>query len=83
MVGGPRLDVTPGGKDDLTDKKFGYWTVIELSHRDENSHLYWKCQCGKCGDIYNVWDASLKRGDSSGCKRCRSGTKSRKRSIGR
>ena len=33
---------------DLTGLKFGRWTVINFSHKDEKRIAYWLCKCD-CG----------------------------------
>ena len=48
--------------DDLTDRHFGYWTVIKKATQQN----YWTCKC-KCGTIRDVFRGSLIQGTSKGC----------------
>lgn len=38
---------------DLTGKRFGRWTVIEVDREASKSQIYWKCRCD-CGTIKSV-----------------------------
>ena len=49
-------------KDDLTDKNFGYWTVIKKSSKSN----YWTCQC-KCGTIKDIFRGNLIQGTYKSC----------------
>lgn len=49
---------------DLTERKFGRWTVIKLFEGQQDTT--WKCRC-VCGVIKNVNGESLKRGLSVSC----------------
>lgn len=54
---------------DLTNKKFGKWTVLyPVGGKDEYSSrsIYWHCRCG-CGTEKDVSSNSLVRGDSLSC----------------
>jgi len=54
---------------DLTDQKFGFWTVLERAgtKTDRSQCLsLWKCQCD-CGTIKVVNREDLKRGRSKSC----------------
>lgn len=51
-------------KNDLTDKKFGRWTVIERAERITSQ--LWLCRCD-CGTIRKVQHASLLSGKSLSC----------------
>lgn len=51
---------------DLTGKKFGYLTVLELDKTKKSNAKYWKCQC-ECGTIKSVQGAHLKSGSVSSC----------------
>ena len=53
---------------DLTGKKFGRWTVIELDQEYNlpNHSIYWKCQCD-CGTIRPVMGQNLRNGISKSC----------------
>lgn len=60
---------------DLTGKKFGRLTVLELHHskqmynkqgKKDGHYYYWKCQC-ECGNIINVWSGHLISGHTFSC----------------
>lgn len=54
---------------DLTNEKFGRWTVLEISERRKNNgkvDIYWKCRCD-CGNIKSVKGENLKSGVSKSC----------------
>lgn len=51
---------------DLTNQKFGKWTVIKFNHRDKNSNAYWLVRCD-CGTEKTVIGDSLKNGRSKSC----------------
>lgn len=51
---------------DLTGKKFGYLTVLELDKTRKSNVKYWKCQC-ECGTIKSVQGGHLKDGTSTSC----------------
>jgi hypothetical protein len=53
---------------DLTGKKFGDWTVLRKGDV-RKGRPYWWCVC-KCGLEKQVDGASLRNGDSTGCKEC-------------
>lgn len=55
-------------KHDLTDKVFGYWTVLGLSENQDNTYgdTRWTCKC-RCGAIKDVLGNPLLRGDSKSC----------------
>ena len=59
---------------DLTGKKFGKWTVLELGEPtytiSGHKRTMWKCQC-ECGKVRDVWAASLREGKSCSCGTCR------------
>lgn len=42
-------------KHDLTDKVFGYWTVLGLSENQDDTYgdTRWTCKC-RCGTIKDV-----------------------------
>ena len=50
-------------KHDLTDKVFGYWTVLGLSENQDNTYgdTRWMCKCC-CGAIKDVLGNPLLRG---------------------
>lgn len=58
-------------RKDLTDKKFGRWTVLSYSYTDAG-HVYWKCKCD-CGTEGTIMGTSLTRtknfSASCGCLR--------------
>lgn len=52
---------------DLTNKKFGRWTVLEKTDEiTSDRDRYWICQC-ECGTIRKVRGSSLRRGKSNSC----------------
>lgn len=55
--------------NDLTNKTFGRWTVIEFDKdRSTSKKKYWKCQCGcELKTIRSVVDYNLKDGRSQSC----------------
>lgn len=63
-----------GRFEDLTNKKFGEWTVLELDTEtmekrklDGKAHrTLWKCKCS-CGDVKTVPAGDLKSGKSLSC----------------
>ena len=57
--------------DDLTNKQFGFLTVIERDYSvPKEKGAYWKCKC-VCGNFTSVRTSALKDGStkSCGCKR--------------
>ena len=58
-----------GSLIDLSGKSFGRWTVLEGAE-ERSSGLYWLCEC-ECGTIKEVRGASLSRGESTGCVKCK------------
>lgn len=73
----PRVDLINGKKKscgcrfiDISGKKFGRWTVIELSHIKTTPSgfnvFYYKCKCD-CGEIRNVTRRSLVSNKSYSC----------------
>lgn len=48
--------------DDLTNKKFGYWTVIKKADKPN----YWHCKC-ECGTEKDVFRGNLIQGSSKSC----------------
>ena len=57
---------------DLTGRKFGKLTVIELARKDSNGKYIWVCKC-ECGRKREVWGKMLKLGKTTSCgsKECR------------
>lgn len=51
--------------EDLTNKKFGRWTVLERAP-NKNGAVYWKCKCD-CGAIKEVKGSNLRLGNSKSC----------------
>ena len=53
--------------NDLTNKTFGKWTVIEKTNkRASNGGVYWHCIC-ECGNEKNILAQSLLNGQSLSC----------------
>ena len=63
---------------DLTDRKFGRWTVIGLGKRS-GAHTMWLCVC-KCGKRSLVSGTELRLGRSQSCG-CASRKASRRRAV--
>lgn len=54
-------------KIDLTNLKFGKWTVLQESDkRDAAGGIMWTCQCD-CGTIRDISGSSLRKGKSTCC----------------
>lgn len=51
---------------DLTNQKFGLWTVLYKDNSIIKDCAYWVCQC-ECGTIRSVKSASLLSGKSKSC----------------
>jgi len=56
--------------EDLINKKFGKWTVLEYAGIDKHRKKTWKCKC-ICGNIQNKSGNILKSGRTTQCKKCR------------
>ncbi len=56
----------PGHRKDLTGKKFGRLTVLEINHVTEKHVVYWKCLC-ECGNINIVSTTCLNNGNTKSC----------------
>lgn len=60
---------------DLTGKKFGKWTVLELGEHTYTpkgqKRTMWTCRC-ECGRVKDVCSGSLTSGHSKGCGACTS-----------
>lgn len=54
--------------DDLLNKKFGKWEVIERTKNKEGKGA-WLCRC-ECGSEIVIRGAALKAGRTKGCNRC-------------
>ena len=52
--------------EDLTGKRFGYYTVLEKCERKTNERLYWLCKCD-CGTIKKVEHYNLIKGKIRSC----------------
>lgn len=50
---------------DISERKFGRWTVVSFSHKVEKNK-YWICQCD-CGRRKTINYSNLKSGASSSC----------------
>lgn len=50
---------------DLTDKKFGEWTVLKWDETSSNP-TRWICKCS-CGEIRSIIGSTLKSGSSTSC----------------
>ena len=55
-----------GKFNDLTGKKYGRLTVIELDHRNKDSKAYWKSKC-ECGNIVITRGDCLLSGNTKSC----------------
>lgn len=56
-------------KIDLTNKKFGEWTVLREATKEEKDNrpgAYWVCKCS-CGTVKIVNGQSLRKGESCSC----------------
>ena len=51
---------------DLTNKKFGRWTVIKMVGRNKHGQIMWLCQCS-CGTSREVRGGDLKNGKTKSC----------------
>lgn len=55
--------------DDLSNKTFGEWTVLQRDPEKSIKSTYWICSCS-CGKEFSVSATSLKSGDSTKCRTC-------------
>lgn len=55
--------------NDLTGQKFSKWTVLNLSHKNNNRETVWLCQC-ECGNTNTIESSSLTKHRSTQCKSC-------------
>ena len=53
-------------KIDLTNQKFGRWTVLYEIPERKNNNIYWHCKC-ECGNEKDVRGADLRNGSSKSC----------------
>lgn len=58
---------------DLTDRKFGKWTVLKRVSSDK-PRTHWLCQC-ECGNESILTGGNLRSGNSNQCKNCSTGFK--------
>jgi hypothetical protein len=67
-------------KHDLTNLKFGDWTVLSFSHLSQSRNSNWLCRC-KCGAQKTVESYNLRLGRSTKCPSCsiKSSTAGKKR----
>lgn len=56
---------------DLTGQHFGSWTVIERVPTRYGNTAFWLCRC-QCGTLFDIPGATLRNGESLGCKYCNS-----------
>lgn len=54
---------------DLKGKRFGEWTVLDLSEKNKYNQRLWKCKCS-CGEIAEVTSGVLLGGYSRSCRDC-------------
>lgn len=55
--------------DNNIGKKFGKWTVLSFSYKDNYNHFFYKCKC-ECGFVKDVDIYRMKYGHSLCCSRC-------------
>ena len=53
----------------LKGKRFGEWTVLDLSGKNKYNQRLWKCKCS-CGEIAEVTSGVLLGGYSRSCRDC-------------
>lgn len=53
-------------REDLTGRRYGYWTVLRVAESAPNGCSRWLCRCD-CGNEKMVLTQSLKRGRSTSC----------------
>ncbi len=51
---------------DLTGKRFGRLTVLEMAVRDRNNFIRWKCRCD-CGKVTITYGTSLRGNKTQSC----------------
>jgi hypothetical protein len=59
-----------GTWQDLTNKIFGKWTVIEFSHRGKYGDSHWLCRCN-CGTKQIIFGGNLRSGKTTQCVNCK------------
>lgn len=52
---------------DLTNQKFGEWTVLRKSNKKDKHGAFWTCQCS-CGLIKDICGTDLRQGKTTKCK---------------
>ena len=52
--------------EEMLNKKFGKWLVLEKAARKKGERIKWKCQCD-CGTIKDVSGTALRSGKSQSC----------------
>ena len=57
---------------DLTGKRFGYWTVLYQNGHNRSGGITWRCRCERCGEEYDVDGGNLRSGQSAMCAACSS-----------
>lgn len=50
----------------LKGRRFGKWTVLEVSDRSHRGNKYWTSRCD-CGTIKDVLGTTMRRGSSTSC----------------
>lgn len=61
-----------GNVTNLLGRTFGRWTVQSQAASDEYNRARWNCKCS-CGTEKIVYGSHLKKGESTGCMKCRPG----------
>lgn len=56
-------------RNNLKDKEFGSWLVLDIAHYKPGERIKWVCKC-KCGTIKEVDGSNLVSGASTKCKKC-------------
>lgn len=56
--------------DNNIGKKFGKWTVLSFSYKDNYNHNFYKCKC-ECGFVKDVDIYRMKYGHSKSCPKCK------------
>lgn len=55
--------------ENLTGRKFGKLTVIEINGKYKSGNVAWKCIC-ECGNLTNTSGSNLRTGRSKSCGHC-------------
>jgi len=56
-------------KVDITGKRFGKITALNITDKRKNGHVVWNCRCD-CGNIIEVTTGYLQSGDTKSCRKC-------------